>query len=51
MKAWQIFTHSLRQVFGNMGAAVRVSLIPYLALIVAAIVLGGGMMMSMMGLS
>lgn len=49
MKAWQIFTHSLRQVFGNMGAAVRVSLVPFLGLIVVAIVLGGGMMMSMMG--
>lgn len=49
MKAWQIFTHSLRQVFGNMGAAVRVSLVPFIGLIVAFIVLGGGMMFSMMG--
>lgn len=49
MKAWQIFTHSLRQVFGNMGAAVRVSLVPFIGLIVVFIVLGGGMMFSMMG--
>ncbi|MBC2836056.1 threonine dehydratase [Paragemmobacter straminiformis] len=49
MKAWQIFTHSLRQVFGNMGAAVRVSLVPFVGLIVAFLVLGGGMMFSMMG--
>lgn len=49
MKAWQIFTHSLRQVFGNMGAAVRVSLVPFVGLIVVAMVLGGGMMLSMQG--
>ncbi len=49
MKAWQIFTHSLRQVFGNMGAAVRVSLVPFIGLIVVALVLGGGLMFSMMG--
>lgn len=49
MKAWQIFTHSLRQVFGNKGAAVRVSLVPFVGLFVAFIVLGGGMMFSMMG--
>ncbi|GHC50581.1 hypothetical protein [Neogemmobacter tilapiae] len=30
MKAWQIFVHSWRQVFGNFGAALQVSVIPYL---------------------
>jgi hypothetical protein len=30
MKAWQIFVHSWRQVFGNLGAALQVSVIPYL---------------------
>lgn len=30
MKAWQIFTHSLRQITGNFGAALRVSALPYL---------------------
>lgn len=49
MKSWQIFTHSLRQVFGNLGTAVRVSLVPFVGLIVLALVLGGGMMVSMMG--
>ena len=40
MKAWQIFTHSLRQVFGNFGVAVRVSLIPFLALVAVTLVFG-----------
>jgi hypothetical protein len=30
MKAWQIFVHSWRQVFGNLGPALQVSAIPYL---------------------
>ncbi len=31
MQGWKIFTHSLRMVFGNLGAAFRVSLVLYLA--------------------
>ncbi len=29
-QGWKIFLHSLRMVFGNFGAALRVSLVPYL---------------------
>ncbi len=29
-QGWKIFLHSLRMVFGNIGAALRVSLVPYL---------------------
>ena len=29
-QGWKIFLHSLRMVFGNLGAALRVSLVPYL---------------------
>ena len=30
MKGWQIFRHSVRQVFGNLGGALRVSAVLYL---------------------
>lgn len=30
MKGWQLFAHSVRQVFGNFGAAVRISFAPML---------------------
>ncbi len=46
MKGWQIFVHSVRQVFGNLDGAVRVSGVLYLAQIAVAMVFGGGMMMS-----
>ncbi len=42
MKAWQIFTHSLRQVTGNLESAMKISLIPMLIQIAAALVLLGG---------
>lgn len=52
MKAWAIFVHSVRQVFGNLGAALRVSLLPFALIVViglAAMALGmqtsGGMPM------
>jgi hypothetical protein len=32
MKGWQIFMHSLRQVFGNFSGALLVSAVPYLAM-------------------
>lgn len=31
MQAWKIFTHSVRQVFGNFGPAVRLSAVLYVA--------------------
>lgn len=41
MKAWQIFRHALRQLTGNLKAAVSVSALPFaLALISALILLG-----------
>jgi hypothetical protein len=40
MKGWQIFTHSLRQVFGNLEAAIRVSGILYLVQFGVAWLLG-----------
>lgn len=49
MKGIQILLHSLKQVFGNMGAALRISGLLYLAQIVALVIFGrqamlGGMM-------
>jgi hypothetical protein len=41
MKAWQIFTHSVRQVFGNMEAALRVSGVLYLAQVMMQLVIIG----------
>lgn len=40
MKGLQIFTHSVRQVFGNLDAALRVSGVLYLAQLVLVLVLG-----------
>lgn len=40
MKGWQLFTHSARQVFGNLGAALRISAVLYLAQIAVAIIVG-----------
>ena len=44
MKSWQIFRHSFRQVTNNLGAAARVSLVPFLIAvlgIVAVFILAG----------
>lgn len=40
MKGWLIVRHSLRQVFGNLGGALRVSLVLYLVQSVLGIALG-----------
>lgn len=40
MKGWQIFLHSLRQVFGNFGAAIKISAVPYLIIVAATVALG-----------
>ena len=42
MKGWQIVKHSLRQVFGNLGGALRVSLVLYLVQSVLGVALGAG---------
>lgn len=39
MKGWQIFVHSLRQVFGNIRAAVLISALPMLVSVIALYVL------------
>ncbi|MES2433107.1 MAG: hypothetical protein V4586_04705 [Pseudomonadota bacterium] len=44
MKAWQIFTHSVRQVFGNMEAAVRVSGVLYLAQVLVQFAILGSLL-------
>lgn len=45
MKGLQIFTHSLRQVTGNLEGALKVSALPYAAQVLATLVLiGPGMM-------
>lgn len=49
MKGWQIFRHSIRQVTGNLEAALRVSGLLYLAQFVVGLLVGGGMAMSMGG--
>lgn len=46
MKGWQIFVHSVRQVFGNLEGALRVSGVLYLVQIGVAVLFGGGMMMA-----
>ena len=46
MKGWQIFVHSIRQVFGNFEGALRVSGALYLVQIVVGLVFGGGAAMS-----
>lgn len=40
MKAWQIFTHSVRQVFGNLQAALRVSWAIFLAEMALSVLFG-----------
>lgn len=40
MKGWQLFIHSVRQVFGNMGAALQISAALYLAQIAVALIVG-----------
>lgn len=40
MKGWQIFVHSVRQVFGNLNAALRVSGVLFLVQIVASFGIG-----------
>ncbi len=45
MKAWQIFVHSVRQVFGNFEAALRVSGLLYLAQVVMQFVILGTLLM------
>lgn len=50
MKGFQLFLHSLKQVFGNMGAALQISGLLYLAQVVALVVFGRqAMMTGMMG--
>lgn len=44
MKGWLILRHSLRQVFGNLNGALRVSLVLYLAQGVIGLLLGVGAM-------
>ena len=52
MKGFQLFLHSVRQVFGNMGAAVRISGLLFLIQIAASLFLGGrGMMMTPEGMT
>ncbi len=36
-QGWKIFLHSLRMVFGNIGAALKVSLLPYLIQVAVSI--------------
>lgn len=45
MKAWRIFTHSVRQVFGNMDAALRISAVLYLAQVVVQFAILGTLML------
>jgi hypothetical protein len=45
MKGWLILRHSLRQVFGNLGGALRVSGVLYLVQFVVGLLVGGGMAM------
>lgn len=40
MKAWQIFVHSIRQVFGNLPEALQISGLIYLAQMAASIAMG-----------
>lgn len=44
MKGWQIFLHSVRQVFGNLDAALRVSGLLYLIQVAAQVVFIGTIM-------
>jgi hypothetical protein len=40
VKGWELFLHSVKQVFGNMGAAVRISGLLFLVQAVATVFLG-----------
>lgn len=40
MKGWQIFVHSVRQVFGNLPGALRVSAVPYVVMNVLILLVG-----------
>jgi len=51
MKGWQIFAHSLRLVFRNLDAALRVSLVPYLVAGVAMVFLALPAMRAMASVS
>ena len=44
MKGWSLFVHSVRQVFGNLGAALRISGLLYLVQIAVSLVLGVSLM-------
>lgn len=46
MKGYQIFLHSVKQVFGNFGAAVRISGLLFLAQVFATLFFGRAAMMS-----
>lgn len=46
MKGWQIFVHSVRQVFNNLDGALRVSGVLYLVQIAVGMVVGGGLSFS-----
>jgi hypothetical protein len=50
MIGWQIFSQSVLRVFNNLGAAIRVSLVPYLIAVVVIGVLVGSAVMSIMQL-
>jgi hypothetical protein len=41
MRSWQIFRHSFRQVTNNLGAAARVSLVPFLISVLGIVVVFG----------
>jgi hypothetical protein len=45
MKGWQIFTHSVRQVFGNLEGALRTSAVLYLVQTAVGFLLVGGLLM------
>lgn len=46
MKGWQIFVHSLRQVFNNFDGALRVSGVLYLVQVVVGLLFGGSLTFS-----
>ena len=46
MKGVQLFTHSIRQVFNNLGPALRISGVLYLAQVAASLLLGASAMMN-----
>jgi hypothetical protein len=48
MKGWQILMHSVRQVTGNIGPAIRISGVLFVVQIVVALALGQSMMLGAM---